>query len=308
MALPRRLRVGSRKSPLSLAQNEEVLAQLRKVAPETEFLVVPMNTGGDRNKDAPLLSLGRGAFAKDIESALLAGAIDLAVHSAKDLPPVLPEGLTIAAVSPRLDPRDALVSKGDVRLAALPAGSRIGTSSPRRAAQLLALRPDIAVLQMRGNVGTRVEKARGEQYDGAVVAAAGLIRLGLEDAITEYLSPDVFTPEVGQGTLAVETRSANAETRELLGRANDAASHIAFRAERAFLAALGGGCKVPVAAYARLDGKALTLDAMAATPDGSHVFRTSVLGNPGEPEAAGSEIAAKLLDAGAREIVSVGQV
>ena len=308
MSRIRRIRVGSRKSPLSLAQTEEMLAQLRRAAPQTELVVVPMSTGGDRNKDAPLLSLGRGTFAKDIETALLDGAIDMAVHSAKDLPPELPEGLTIAAVGRRLDPRDVLVSKGDVTLKELPARSRIGTSSPRRIAQVLALRPDLSVLPIRGNVGTRIEKSRGDQYDGAIVAAAGLIRLGMEAAITEYLSPDICTPEVGQGTLAVETRLDATEVLELLGRTDDVPSHVAFRAERAFLTALGGGCKVPVTAFARLDGDALTMDAMAALPDGSRVFRTRLVGDRSEPESTGREIADKLLATGAREIVGAGRL
>ena len=299
----RRLRVGSRKSPLSLAQTDEVLTELRKVAPRVEFEVVSLSTGGDRNKDAPLLSLGRGTFVKDIELALLNDEIDMAVHSAKDLPPDLPDGLAIAAATERADPRDVVISKDGKTLDELPTAARIGTSSPRRTAQILALRPELAVVPIRGNVGTRVEKARGDQYDAVVLAAAGLLRLGMGDEITEYLAPEVCTPEVGQGTLAIEARSDDSTVSDLLAKIEHGPSSIVLRAERAFLAALGGGCKVPVTAFARIENRGMRIDAMAAEPDGSRIFRTSLAGDPQDPESAGRQVADQLLATGARRII-----
>ena len=295
--------VGSRASPLSVAQTEEVLSQLRPHYPDSEFAVVPITTGGDRRKEAPLLSLGRGTFVKEIELALINGEIDFAVHSAKDLPASLPEGLTLAGIVPRQDPRDALIDRWGLPLMELPPGARLGTSSPRRIAQLKALRPDLAVLPIRGNVGTRIEKAQGTDYDGVVVAAAGLLRLGRQSEISEYLSPDTFTPDVGQGTLAVEVRVEDTRTIEMLSAIDHRPTSLALQAERGFLAALGGGCQVPVAAYARLDGDQLHIATMAAVPDGSRIFRTDATYDADDAAAAGERAAEALLATGAREII-----
>ena len=304
MASPlQRVTVGSRTSPLSVAQTEEVLTLLRARFPDVEFMVAPITTGGDRNKDAPLLSLGRGTFVKEIELALLGGAIDFAVHSAKDLTATLPDGLTLAAAPRREDPRDVLVNRWDLPLAKLPPDARIGTSSPRRTAQLKALRPDLRVIPIRGNVGTRLDKARGDDYDGVVLAAAGLHRLGRKAEISEYLPPETFTPEVGQGTLAVEAHAGATETIKMLVEIDHAPTSTTLRAERSFLAELGGGCKVPVAAYARLDRGQLNISSMAALPDGSKIYRTQVTSDGADPEGTGKKAAAALLEAGAREIV-----
>ena len=301
----RTVTVGSRTSPLSVAQTEEVLKLLRARFQDVEFVVEPITTGGDRNKDAPLLSLGRGTFVKEIELALLGGTIDFAVHSAKDLTAILPEGLALAAAPRREDPRDVLVNRWGLPLEKMPPDARIGTSSPRRTAQLKALRPDLRVVPIRGNVGTRLDKAQGDDYDGVVLAAAGLLRLGRQAEISEYLPSDTFTPEVGQGTLAVQARSGDTETVKMLAEIDHAPSSTALRAERSFLAELGGGCKVPVAAYARLYGGQLTISAMAAVPDGSRVFRTQVTSDSADPEAVGKSAAEALLETGAREIVDV---
>ena len=295
--------VGSRASPLSVAQTEEVLSQLRTHYPDTEFAVVSITTGGDRRKEAPLLSLGRGTFVKEIELALIDGEIDIAVHSAKDLPASLPEGLTLAGTVPRQDPRDALIDRWGLALMELPPGARLGTSSPRRIAQLMALRPDLAVLPIRGNVGTRIEKAGGTDYDGVVLAAAGLLRLGRQSEISEHLTPDTFTPDVGQGTLAVEVRAEDSRTIEMLRAIDHGPTSLALQAERGFLAALGGGCQVPVAAYARLDGEQLHIAAMAAVPDGSRIFRTEATYDADDAAAAGEGAAEALLATGAREII-----
>ena len=289
---------------MSLAQTEEVLAPLRTAFPDVEISVVPITTGGDRRKDAPLLSMPRGMFAREIEVALLEERIDLAVHSAKDLPAELPDGLSIAALTQRRDPRDVLVNRWRLPLSELPSGARLGTSSPRRTAQIKALRPDLEVVPIRGNVGTRLEKAKGEGYDGVVLAAAGLERLGLQDEVCEYFSPDRFTPEVGQGALLVETRTSDSRVSGMLSRVDHHPTNAEVTSERAFLAEVGGGCKVPVAAYAVLEDNALEISAMAVTPDGGRIFRSRTTHDAARPAAAGREAAEALMDVGASEIVS----
>ena len=291
---------------MSLAQTEEVLAPLRTAFPDVEISVVPITTGGDRRKDAPLLSMPRGMFAREIEVALLEERIDLAVHSAKDLPAELPDGLGIAALTQRRDPRDVLVNRWRLPLSELPSGARLGTSSPRRTAQIKALRPDLEVVPIRGNVGTRLEKAKGEGYDGVVLAAAGLERLGLQDEVCEYFSPDRFTPEVGQGALLVETRTSDSRVSGMLSRVDHHPTNAEVTSERAFLAEVGGGCRVPVAAYAVLEDNALEISAMAVTPDGGRIFRSRTTHDAARPAAAGREAAEALMAAGASEIVSGG--
>ena len=291
---------------MSLAQTEEVLAPLRTAFPDVEISVVPITTGGDRRKEAPLLSMPRGMFAREIEVALLEGRIDLAVHSAKDLPAELPDGLGIAALTQRRDPRDVLVNRWRLPLSQLPSGARLGTSSPRRTAQIKALRPDLEVVPIRGNVGTRLEKAKGEGYDGVVLAAAGLERLGLQDEVCEYFSPDRFTPEVGQGALLVETRTSDSRVSGMLSRVDHHPTNAEVTSERAFLAEVGGGCRVPVAAYAVLEDNALEISAMAVTPDGGRIFRSRTTHDAARPAAAGREAAEALMAAGASEIVSGG--
>ena len=306
MSTPTRVVVGSRASPLSLAQNDEVLAPLKKLHPETEFAVVPMTTLGDRAKDAPLLSMGRGMFVKEIALALLRGDIDFAVHSAKDVPSEIPEGLTLAAIGERRDPRDALVNRWGVGFDGLPAGARLGTSSPRRTAQLRARRTDIEFLPIRGNVGTRLDKAGGDDYDGVVLAAAGIQRLGRETEIAEYLPTDWCTPDAGQGALAVQARSGDARVLDILTAAHHEASGTVVYAERAFIAAIGGGCTVPVAAYATLEEDRLHISTMAALPDGTELCRAAVTADSTDPESAGRSAAETLLRRGASDIIGRG--
>ena len=273
-----------------------------------EFVVVPITTDGDRHKNAPLLSMERGMFVKEIELALLNGEIDFAVHSAKDLPASLPDGLMLAAFTEREDPRDVLVSRLGLTFEELPQGARLGTSSPRRAAQLMARRPDIEILPIRGNIGTRMEKARGDEYDGVVLAASGIIRLGRQDEITEYLSPELCLPDTGQGALAIEARIESAATIEMLAKIDHWPTSVAVKAERAFMESVGGGCKVPVAAYAQLDGRELIISAMAAVPDGSRVFRVQITHTVDDPISAGQYVAEALMKTGAREIIYSGAV
>ena len=303
MGARQELRIGARSSPLSLAQAEEVAAPLRRSFPDRRFEIATLSTAGDRDRESSLASLGRGAFVKEIEVALLEGRIDMAVHSAKDVPSDLPDGLTLAGTVPRRDPRDVLVDQWSLPLDELPKGARLGTSSPRRTAQLKARRPDIEMTPIRGNVGTRLAKAGGPDYDGVVLAAAGLARLDRLDEVAEYLPIDVCTPDVGQGTLAIEVREEDRELIEMMERIDDVPTSIALRAERSFLAALRGGCTVPVAAYGRIEGGRLRITSMAAAPDGSRVYRRDGDWSPERPEEAGRRMADALLDAGAREIV-----
>ena len=235
MNLARTVRVGSRASPLALTQTEEALSLLRGRFEGAKFQVVHLSTRGDRNTDAALTSLGRGAFVKDIERALLDGEIDFAVHSAKDVGPDIPDGLRILPVGKRQDARDVLVSKLGLSLMSLPPGTRLGTGSPRRKTQIKALRPDVEVVPIRGNVGTRLEKARGHNYDGVVIAAAGLARLGRLSEATEFLSVEQVTPDVGQGTLVAEFRREDAGMESMLSSIVFETTASAFRAERSFL-------------------------------------------------------------------------
>ena len=303
MATTRRVRVGTRASPLALVQTEEVLDPLRRAFPHVEFETVRITPDGDRRKSAPLLSMARGMFVKELEAAILAGEVDLAVHSAKDMPADLPTGLCIAAFGARQDPRDVLIDRWGVPFAELPAGARLGTSSPRRTAQLKNLRQDVDVLPIRGNVGTRLDKARGDDYDGVVVAAAGVARLGRSDEISEYFPPTVSTPDAGQGALLVEARCSDEELHDLLSKVDDAPTRITVTAERAFIAAIGGGCQVPIGVYAELVGETLEMSAMAGLPDGSRLFRVSASGDADSPEEAGRGVARKLIATGADEIL-----
>ncbi len=290
-------RIGTRGSPLALAQTGEVVSRLRTRFPNTSFEIAPMTTGGDRRKDAALVSLGRGAFAKDIESALLAGDIDLAVHSAKDLASELPDGLVIAGTVPRQDPRDVLIDRWGAPLSELPPGARIGTGSPRRTALLASLRPDIEVVPIRGNVGTRIGKVGGPECDGVVVAAAGLARLGRIDEAHELFPTGTFVPDAGQGTLAVQARSSDDSLLEMVRAIDHGPTSAALEAERAFVRRIGGSCNVPVAVYASFasDGD-LGIHGMVAAPDGSRVFRREVTSQTGSPAGLGETLASMLLN------------
>ena len=290
-------RVGTRGSPLALAQTEEVVSQLRDRFPNAVFKVTPMTTGGDRRKDAALVSLGRGAFAKDIELALLGGDIDLAVHSAKDLPSELPEGLVIAGSVPRQDPRDVLLDRWAVPLSKLPPGARIGTGSPRRTALLKSLRADIVVVPIRGNVGTRVDKVGGTECDGVVIAAAGLARLGRIDEAHEVFPTETFVPDAGQGTLAIEARTGDNPLLEMVRAIDHSPTSAALEGERAFVRRIGGSCNIPVAAYASfVDDVGLRIHGMVAAPDGSQVFRREVSSPASSPAQLGKDLASLLLD------------
>jgi hydroxymethylbilane synthase len=257
-------------------------------------------TTGDKITDVPLAKVGtKGLFTKEIEEALLDGSADVAVHSLKDLPTELPDGLVLAAVPAREDPRDALVGS---TLAALPRGARVGTSSLRRAAQLRGLRPDLAVESVRGNLDTRLRKLDEGQYDAILLAAAGLKRLGWGDRIAEILPVETMCPAVGQGALAFETRASGPGFEACRGL-DDAGTHAAVAAERAVLLALGGGCQVPIGAHAKVERPRLRLVAIVASPDGAALVRGESEGPAGEAERIGRELGEDLLNRGARRIL-----
>jgi len=269
------LRIGSRGSPLALVQAREVQSRLAAAAgvgaARIEIRVI--RTTGDLVQDRPLAEAGgKGLFAKEIEEALLAGAVDLAVHSAKDLPTVLPAGLVLAGFLPREDPRDAFISRKAKSLRALPPGAVVGTASPRRQAFVKRLRRDVAVVPLRGNVETRLRKLESGEVDATLLAVAGLKRLGLLAAATAILEPEEFLPAVGQGAIGIETRADDAKTRALVAAVDDAETAIALTAERAFLAVLDGSCRTPIGGHAAVSGGAIRFRGMIAKPDGSEAF------------------------------------
>ncbi len=276
---------------------------MKELQPDWDWRVEKILTKGDRILHVTLSKIGgKGLFIKEIEEALLKGRIDLAVHSMKDLPAEMPGDLAIAAVTTREDPRDCLISRTGEGLDELPSGSVVGTSSLRRQAQILARRPDLEVKPVRGNVDTRLRKLEEGRFDAVVLARAGLSRLGLEDRITEVLSFDKMLPAVGQGALAVQCRGEDASVLRLIRKINDPHAEKAVRAERAFLHAFEGGCHLPVAAYAQVEGEKVCLDGLVASPDGRRVLRDREEGN--DAEAVGRRLAEKLLRLGAEEILS----
>ncbi len=288
----RRITIGTRGSRLAVIQAESVLNALAGVNRETDFRLSMITTAGDRQKAGAGIPAGSGIFVKELQQALLDGRVDLAVHSLKDLLVDEPAGLRIAAVTERLDPRDVLVSRGG-KLKDLPAGSVIGTGSPRRAAQLLAYRSDLKVQSIRGNLDTRLAKVSGGKVDGIIVAAAGLIRLDFEDRITEYLPLEYFLPEPGQGTLAVEIRDGDSEALELMRLVHHEPTWHGVVAERAFLRAMGGGCASALASLGTVSGTDLSLQAMVPKPDGLRYAQET--GSILAPEEVAERLAQKLL-------------
>jgi hydroxymethylbilane synthase len=283
--------IGSRGSKLALIQAESVLEMLKEAHPNLEFSLVKIRTQGDSQSQISLRRIGgQGVFVKEIEEVLLDGGIDIAVHSLKDMPTEIPQGLSLAAATQRLDPRDALVSRGG-KLAELPSGSRLGTGSQRRAVQILAFRPDFEICDIRGNVDTRLRKVFSREVDGVVLAASALIRLGLESVATEYLPLEHFVPAVGQGALGIEIRAEDKEVAGIVSCLNYESAWRSVRAERAFLKALGGGCRAPIAAFGEVKGKVLHLRGMVASPDGSAISWGKVESSVDEPERAGARLA-----------------
>ncbi len=295
--------IGTRGSRLALWQANMVADTLRATDPETEIRIEVIRTTGDHIQEVPLARVGgKGLFVKEIEEALLDGRADIAVHSLKDVPDMVPEGLVLAAYLPREVPYDAFVSERHERLWDLPEGARVGTSSLRRAAQARAARPDLEVVPLRGNVDTRLRHLR-EGLDAVILAGAGLRRLGLGDRIRELLTPPEFIPAVGQGVIAVECRERDAGTRRRLARLDHGDTRVQVLAERSFLKTIGGGCQVPLGAHARIEGDRVVVIGMIARPDGSLVLRDEVVCGADEAEVAGKDLAEGLLERGGRDIL-----
>lgn len=301
---PCELRIGTRASQLALFQANWVKERLEQAHSFLKVTLVKIKTTGDRIQDAPLAKIGgKGLFVKEIEEALLAKKIDLAVHSIKDVPTEFPEGLHLSAITKREDPRDAFISRGGLSLKDLPQGARVGTSSLRRQAQLLHFRNDLQLIPLRGNLDTRLKKLKTLNLDGIVLASAGLRRLGLEANVTEYLPTEISLPAIGQGALGIETRVGDEEVEEKIRFLNDPDASISVSAERAFLRRLEGGCQVPIAAYAWIVNLTLQIDGLVGTIDGKRLIRHHLEGPAEKAEALGVELAEILLKTGAKEIL-----
>jgi hydroxymethylbilane synthase len=300
-----RVVIGTRGSALARWQADHVTARLRDLHVGLDVEQQIIVTEGDRFQTGPVIERGgKGVWVKEIEEALLAGRIDLAVHSLKDVPAALAPGLTLAAIPRRADPRDVVVSRAGLPLGGLPPGSRIGTSSLRRVCQVRALRSDVEVEILRGNVDTRLRKVSEGVVDAAILAAAGLDRLGFGDRATERLSPEQMLPAIGQGALAIETRAGDSRVIPLCRALADPDAEATVAAERALLAGLGAGCRTPVAGHATLDGGTLRLRGLVGRPDASEILREEVVGSAAEATALGAALAQRLLDRGADRILA----
>jgi hydroxymethylbilane synthase len=297
--------VGSRQSRLALAQTQWVVEQLKKRRPDLSFRVVEMKTRGDHILDVPLSKIGdKGLFTKELENALQKGECDLVVHSMKDLPTQLPEGLIIGAICAREYPGDVLIAKNGTSLSELPAGAVLGTSSLRRKAQLLRFRQDLKICDLRGNLTTRLRKLNEQDLDGIIVAYAGVCRLRLEQKITQKIPFSICLPAVGQGSLGLEIRAGDAETELLVKDLDDSEARLAVTAERAFLRRLEGGCQVPIGALGRVEGETLVLEGIVLSFDGSRYVRESIGGSKNEASGLGVALAEKMLSRGAQEILA----
>lgn len=300
----RALKIATRSSPLALWQANHVSAVLRQLHPGLEVSLVELTTEGDRFLSASLSAVGgKGLFVKEIEQALLDGRADIAVHSLKDMTSEMPPSLTLACVPVREDPRDAFVGR-NAQFANLPQGARVGTSSLRRTCQLLERRPDLEIVPLRGNIQTRIRKIEELQLSGAVLAYAGLRRMGLADHVTDVIEPEQSLPAVGQGVLAIQCRESDQEVRSALSPLEHRDTRVAITAERAFLAKLEGGCTVPLAGYATLAGERLRMRGLVGRPDGKKVVRSEVEGPLSSAAQLGEGLAKALLDGGGREILA----
>jgi hydroxymethylbilane synthase len=302
--MPEQIRIATRKSKLALWQAEHVADRLRRAHPGLHVELVPITTRGDQIQDRSLAAIGgKGLFIKELEVAMEEGRADIAVHSMKDVPAEMPPGMTLGALLERADTRDALISNQFAGVEALPKGARVGTSSLRRQAQLLARRPDLAIEPLRGNVDTRLRKLDEGSLHAIVLASAGLIRLGWESRITERVPADICLPAVGQGAIGIECREGDAATLKRLAVLEHSPTRVAVTAERALTKRLGGSCQSPIAALATLEQGMLEVTGMVAEPDGSKLWRDSVRGAPGDAERLGTQLAEQLLAAGAAALL-----
>ena len=299
------IRIATRKSPLALWQAHFVQSRLQQLYPHLQVELLPMSTKGDKILDSPLAKVGgKGLFVKELEQAILAGDADIAVHSMKDVPVEFPERLGLTIICERDDPRDAFVSSRFTSIAELPAGSRVGTSSLRRQCQLRAQRPDLQVIDLRGNVNSRLAKLDAGEYDAILLAAAGLKRLGLHERISALLPAELSLPANGQGAVGIECRLDDNELLSLLAPLEHPQTRQRVLAERAMNRALQGGCQVPIGAYAELEGDTLWLRGLVGFPDGSRILRAELRGTASEPEALGQALAEHLLTQGAAELLA----
>jgi len=299
------IRIATRKSPLALWQAEHVAAELRRIHPGLEVEILGMTTRGDKILDAPLAKVGgKGLFVKELEQGMLEGRADIAVHSLKDVPVELPEGLHLPVILEREDPRDALVCGRFARIDELPQGARVGTSSLRRQCQLAARRPDLRIEPLRGNVNTRLAKLDGGELDAVILAAAGLLRLGLAERIRAFLEPEESLPAIGQGAIGIECRADDEQVNALIAALHHGPTAARVAAERSLNRRLHGGCQVPIAGHALLEGDRLYLRGLVGLPDGSRILRAERHGPAGEPVALGEAVAQDLLDQGAGAILA----
>jgi len=299
------LKIASRQSALALWQSEFIKAELEKLYPQLKVEIIGMTTKGDKILDVPLAKIGgKGLFVKELETSMLDGRTDIAVHSMKDVPMEFPEGLELSVICERADPFDAFVSNKWNSLAALPEGAIVGTSSLRRQSQLTALRPDLEIHPLRGNVNTRLAKLDAGEYDAIILAASGLKRLGFDARIKSQLTSIESLPAVGQGALGIECRSGDEEIKRLLAPLIHTESAVCVRAERAMNLRLHGGCQVPIAGYATLDGDQISLEGLVASVDGKTILKTRVGGASDDPEAIGVKAAEHLLEQGAEALLS----
>ena len=295
------IKIGTRGSKLALTQADFVAEKIKKIMPEAVIEIRIIKTSGDVMQDVSLLKIGgKGVFVKEIEDALLGNTIDLAVHSMKDVPTEIPEGLEFAAILEREDARDILASRDNKKIEQMPKGAKIGTGSLRRSAQLLDILPDAVIVPLRGNLDTRLRKIETEKLDGVIVAAAGMKRMGFVQRITQFLPVELMLPAVGQGALGLEIRTGDNELKKVLARINHAPTYTEITAERSFLRHLGGGCRLPIAALGKLEGDKLSLEGLVASPQGSGIIRDKVKGTVFEAEELGKKLAEMILERGGK--------
>ena len=300
----KQIRIGTRASALALWQAEWVKSELEKRYPGVTVTLMKIKTTGDKILDVPLAKVGgKGLFVKEIEEAMLENEIDIAVHSMKDVPTFFPDGLHLSCITKREDARDALLSRNNVAFKDLPKGANVGTSSLRRQAQLMSLRPDFVIHQLRGNVGTRLQKLKEGKFDAIILAAAGVKRLGLEANVSEYLSPEISLPAIGQGALGIECRVDDRELNDMIAFFNHTDSRTCVTGERALLRRLEGGCQVPIACYGQVKNGKLTLIGLVGSVDGKRIVKDSIEGEPEKAEKLGVVLAEKLLSQGADVIL-----
>jgi hydroxymethylbilane synthase len=300
------LKIGTRGSKLALTQTNFVADKLKKIMPEANIEICVIKTSGDIMQDVSLLTIGgQGVFVKELEDALLSKKIDLAVHSMKDVPGETPDELIFAAILPREDMRDVLVSRDNIKMESMPKGAKIGTGSQRRGAQIKAIMPDVNIVPLRGNIETRLKKIETENLTGVILAAAGMKRMGLAEKITQYLPLETMLPAVGQGALGLQIRKMDIDLAKICASLNDMTTATEVTAERSFLRALGGGCRLPIAALGKLESQRLSLEGMVAAPDGSVMIREKIQGVREDAETLGERLASIILEKGGKKLLDL---